>query len=227
MASAPWCASVPRRCQWSVRPSDLAGRAVRAWRVTPTRIVLWAYDDLGRPWPHLPPRAAAYVSRHTEALERRTDYRTGPPWTVFRTAGATSGMRVVWADLARRPGAVLLEASEHPSAVPLNSCYVARFDDESLAFAAAAVLNSRWSESACSLLGDEARGGYRRINARVAGRLPIPADTTRIAALVDLSRRAHHGESVDRTAIDDAVAHALDLPTRTVDGLRALAARHR
>jgi hypothetical protein len=209
-----------------LRPA-IRGRDARAWQPRPSRVVLWGYGPDGRRLTALPPLAAAHVGHHREALRRRSDHDGGPPWTLFRTAAATGRFRLIWADIARRPAAAVLEATEGArDAVPLNTCYVAFFDDEWRALAAAAVFNSRLAEVACTLTAAEARGGYRRVNASVAGRLPIPANRARALTLVDLSRRAHHGEPLSRDTLDDAVRDALDLPAATVAVLRGLAQHH-
>ncbi|MCI0345583.1 MAG: hypothetical protein L0221_09100, partial [Chloroflexi bacterium] len=110
---------------------------------------------------------------------------------------------------------------------PLNTCYVAPAPDRETALVAAAVLNSTWFAALAAVTADEARGGYRRINARVAATVPLPADGTNRTALAELSARAHLGEHVDDTELDEAVADALALSVRARRALRRLLADHR
>jgi hypothetical protein len=92
---------------------------------------------------------------------------------------------------------------------------------------AAAVLNSTWATAAALVTADEARGGYRRINARVAGRIPIPRTGSAVTELRGLSVAAHDGTLPDQDELDDAVAEALHLTAATRDALRRLARDHR
>jgi hypothetical protein len=136
------------------------------------------------------------------------------------------GWRVVWPDIARRPAAIVLECTAATHAVPLNTCYVARAPDRVTALAVAAVLNSTWAHAAALATADEARGGYRRINARVTGRLPVPPDAAR-AVLAPLAAAAHENRHVHQDQLDEAVAEALGLSSTHCDLLRRLAATHR
>jgi hypothetical protein len=133
---------------------------------------------------------------------------------------------VVWPDISRRPAAAVLEATSAANAVPLNTCYVARAPDRVTALAVAAMLNSTWAHAAALATADEARGGYRRINARVTGRLPVPPDDAR-ASLATLAAAAHQDHHVDQDQLDDAVAEAFALPGSHCDLLRRLTTHHR
>lgn len=206
-----------------LRPA-LRGRDVAPFTARPVRVVLWGLDQTGRPLATLPPLARRYVRRHAARLRRRTDFRRGPPWTVFRTRAATTQHRVVWPDLARRPRAVLLEETA-PEAIPLNTCYVAPAPDRETGLVIAAVLNSTWSRATVWVSADEARGGYRRINARAVARLPVPGRKDGRGALAELSAVAHR-RAVPQDELDDAVAAALDLSARTRRALSALVRDH-
>lgn len=205
-----------------VRPA-VRGRDVGWFEVAPARHVLWGYGPDGVPLATLPPLAAAYVRRIAARARRRTDHRGGPPWTLFRVRAAVARWRVVWADIARRPEAVVLDVTGASEAVPLNSCYVAAAPDRVTALAIAAVLNSTYAHACVSATADEARGGYRRVNARVAGRLPIPTARRARRTLATLAARYHRGTVRDQLTLDRAVAAALDLPAATCDALAALA----
>src|SRR5205814_2096144 len=67
----------------------------------------------------LPRELARLLEPHLERLRRRSDYRAGPPWQLFRTGLAYASHRVVWADVARRIAA----AVPPPDVVPLHTVY--------------------------------------------------------------------------------------------------------
>lgn len=208
--------------QSALRPA-IRGRDAGVFEAHARRVLIWGYDERGVPASRLPRLAQQYVQRRAGRLRKRADYRSGPPWTLFRTKAALAAHRVAWPDIARQPKAVVLEEAGLPHAIPLNTCYVAPAPDRETALAIAAVLNSRWTTALTAVTADEARGGYRRINARVTAQIPIPATSKGRALLAELSARAHRGKDVSRTDVDEAVAEALSLPRSTQDALRTLA----
>jgi len=146
------------------------GRDLRPWRATPRAHLLWTHGPDGRPFARLPAELARALDPHVERLCRRSDYRRGPPWQLFRIALADAPHRVIWPDLARRLAAVVPDSN----VVPLNTVYgiVTRAADD--AYALAALFNSRWLTALARLSADPARGGFRRFNARVVRGLPLP-----------------------------------------------------
>jgi hypothetical protein len=208
-----------------LRPA-LRGRDVAACSARPVRVLLWGYDQVGRPRQRLPMHAASYVNRWHRRLANRTDYHSGPPWVLFRTQPAFARHRVVWPDIARRPKACVLDETSVSEAIPLNSCYVASAPDRRTALAISAVMNSTWAAALAAITADEARGGYRRINARVVSRLPIPVNEQAQRQLATIMDHAHKEPHVGGADIDLAVAEALALPRRVQDCLRRLAANH-
>jgi hypothetical protein len=194
------------------RPA-LRGRDLAPWSATPRAHVLWTHAPDGRPLTRLPADLARALDPHLERLRRRSDYRTGPAWQLFRTALANAPYRVIWPDLARRLAAVVPDESF----VPLNTVYgiATRAPDD--AYALAALFNSRCLTAVARLYADPARGGFHRFNARVVGGLPIPpadpavwgglaaqgrcgvADDDAIAGLYQL-------DAADRRALDRAAA---------------------
>lgn len=206
-----------------LRPA-LHGRDVKPFRVASTHVVIWAYQDAS-PLEHLPPRAAAYFAARAARLRRRADAAGGPPWTLFRLPAGLAGHRVVWPDIALRPSAVALDETDLAAAVPLNTCYVARAADRATALAVALILNTTWARAIALATADEARGGYRRINARVAGQMPVPAGPTR-ARLAAFGTAAHRKQHAHQDELDDAVADAFGLSTADCDLLRRFAAHH-
>ena len=193
----------------ATRPA-VRGRDVGPWRVTPRVHLLWTHAPDGRPLAHLPPALAAALAPHLDRLGRRSDYRAGPAWQLFRTALAYAPCRVVWPDLARRLAAVVPDRE----IVPLNTVYGIATREPDDAYALAALFNSRWLTALARLHADPARGGFRRFNARVVRALPLPPASPSVwRALAEQGRR---GESDD-----DAIAdlYQLDAADR-----RALAA---
>src|SRR5205814_1665376 len=67
----------------------------------------------------LPAELARALDPHIERLCRRSDYRGGPAWQLFRIALADAPCRVIWPDLARRLAAAVPDAG----VVPLNTVY--------------------------------------------------------------------------------------------------------
>jgi len=192
-----------------LRPA-LRGRDVGRFRTDPERVLLWAYDADGRPLKRLPRLAAAYVESVRGPLEGRADHDGGPLWSLFRIKAALGPWRVTWADIARAPGAVALDELA-PDAVPLNTCYVASCPDRDTALVVAAVLNTTWARELLRATADEARGGYRRHNARATEAVPIPPGGAPRDRVIELSRAAHHADHVPDSDLDGAVADALGL----------------
>jgi adenine-specific DNA-methyltransferase len=177
------------------RPA-LRGRDVRRWTAAPRRYLIWTHDMAGRPLAHLPAALAARLDPHVERLRRRTDYRDGPVWQLFRVGLAIAPHRVVWADLARELTALV----PPPEVVPLNTVYgvVARSADD--AHALTALLNTRWCTALARLAADPARGGFRRFNAHVVARLPVPRTDER--HWLALARYGRMHESADEFVAD-------------------------
>jgi hypothetical protein len=210
----------------SVLRPVLRGRDVRQFRGNPVRVMLWTHSEDGSALDTLPDKAGRYLLDRSATLLSRSDYRKGPIWSVFRVAGALSGHRVIWADIARQPRVVALDEVEPSRAIPLNTCYVSSAPDREIALAITATMNSSWAQALVFATADEARGGYRRMNARIAGQIPVPPSSSLRSALSDLSLEAHQRD-VDQNELDAAVADALALPTRTQRVLLSLAKDHR
>jgi hypothetical protein len=184
--------------------------------------ILWPYDADGRVLPQLPPHAARWLAPAradlaTRADARRQAHRTvGAPswWTLFRTEAARRDRaRVVWADLARAPHPRLLAPGDPH--VPLNTCYVAAFDDPLDARAVAALLAAPPIVAWLGALAEPARGGYRRHLAWTVALLPLPRHWARarlrLAPLVGATPEA----------LTRAVADAYELPPATLAPLLA------
>jgi Eco57I restriction-modification methylase len=196
----------------ATRPA-VRGRDIGPWRATPRTHLLWTHGPDGRPLTRLPGELARALDPHVERLRRRSDYRGGPAWQLFRIALADAPHRVIWPDLARRLAAVVPDAG----VVPLNTVYgiATRAPDD--AYALAALFNSRWLTALARLHADPARGGFRRFNARVVRGLPLPpADPADWRALADQGRR--------RVADDDAIADLYQLDAADRRALDASAA---
>src|SRR2546425_4772149 len=166
------------------------GRDLGPWRFTLRAHVLWTHAPDGRPLERLPPELARALGPHLDRLRRRSDYRSGAPWQLFRTALAHAPHRVLWPDLGRRLAAV----RPPPEGVPLNTVYGIATRTADDAHALAALLNSRWLTALARLRADPARGGFHRFNARVVPELPVPADATAWAALSVRRSEEHTSE---------------------------------
>lgn len=210
-----------------LRPA-LRGRDVAAFAARATRVILWGCNRHGGPRIRVPRGAARYLERHAARLAARADFDAGPPWTLFRTRAALGPHGVVWPDLARTPRAAVLELAA-PGAVPLNTCYVALAPDRETALAVAAVVNSSWAAAAALVRADEARGGYRRLNARAMACLPVPPAGPERRAVAQLSARLHECDEqteASHAQLDRAIADALALPGWVCDALGALVHDH-
>ena len=207
----------------SVLRPVLRGRDIKPFRARPARVVLWGYDGHGHPKKSLPPQASAYFAAHRSRLQKRADFVHGPPWTLFRLTTALSHHRVAWPDIARRPIAVALDGASPNPALPLNSCYVSSAPSSTAALAICAVMNSSFTCALVAATADEARGGYRRFNARVASEVPVPSNEDASQALAHLVIRYQQFEDFDQADLDAAVAEALGLGSTTRDNLQRLA----
>ncbi|MDQ3950036.1 MAG: hypothetical protein M3282_06800, partial [Gemmatimonadota bacterium] len=173
----------------------LRGEEVRPWAAAPREYILWPHASDGRPLAALPPHAARWLAPWRTRLGRRTDLRGRALWwTVFRTEGASSAAaRVVWADLARGPRAVVLPPGD--PTVPLNSCYVVLCSAVADAHALAVLLNSQIAAAWLDPLAEPARGGYRRYLGWTTALLPVPRDWPRARAiLAPYGERASGGD---------------------------------
>ena len=204
-----------------LRPA-LRGRDIGAFAARSDRVVFWPYESSKALRSTLPPLAARWVRTHRARLERRSDFRGGPVWTLFRTAAAFARHRVVWPDLSRAPHAVVCDHGA-VAPIPLNTCYVSVTADAQTALALAATLNSTWIRVLLRLRADEARGGYRRHNARAMSVVPVPPQGPARQRLVTLSRHTHQTHDICQDDLDAAVAEALGLSAAARADLTALA----
>jgi len=202
---------VDRECP-GTRPA-IRGRDIAAWHCQPRRHVLWTHGTDGLPLARLTVELRTRLSPHEERLRRRTDYRAGPPWQLFRTGLGCAVHRVVWPDLGRR----LSAAVPAPELVPLNTVYGIATRDRADAAALAALFNSCWLTALARLVADPARGGFRRFNARVVRGLPIPPRDAAIWA--ELTRRGERCEPADDLVADAFQLDAADRRALAPDSL--------
>lgn len=203
------------RVETTVLRPLIRGEDVTPWSVARTgQRLIWTHDDDGLPLSSLPPGAAAWLAPWRRRLLARAD-RCAPNrwWSLFRTeAGRRDAYRVVWPDMARTPRAAVLRTGD--LGVPLNSCYVARCDDEADAHALAAILNSPVAAAWLNVLAEPARGEYHRYLGWTVALLPLPRDWDAAReALAPLGRRALRGDppSVDELADNTARCYGLHL----------------
>ncbi len=200
-----------------LRPA-LRGESIAPWRAanpssTARDRIVWTHDRTGAPLRMLPPYARRWLTHWRGRLARRADVRPGVPWwALFRTQSAsTATARVVWADLARTPRALVLPPGD--PTVPLNTCYVLPCREELDAFALAALLNSPLAAAWLHVLAEPARGTYRRYLAWTVALLPVPRDWRYARALLaPVARRAAAGDEVAPEEFLELVLRAYRLP---------------
>jgi len=198
----------------------IRGRDVGPFRATVRRTIVWPYDVHGRLLDRLPAGAAAFLERHASALRARSDYRSGPVWSVFRTGPATAAHRVIWPDLARSLAAVALDDRPEAPVVPLNTCYVIVAGSTCRAHALAAWLNCTWIRVLAALVAQPAASGYRRFGSATVGSLPLPRSVESDPALAAVAVRMAAG-TAGQAELDEVAAGHLELSN---DARHALAA---
>ncbi len=206
----------------SLRRLALRGRDIDAWSAIPKISIIWTHDSTGLSRSTLPPRAEAYFGRHAAVLRRRSDFREGPIWQLFRVGPALATFKVVWADIARRLEAVALVPATHQDMIPLNTCYLIPTRSGASAHALAAWLNSTWIRAAAGLQADPARGGFARFNARVISSLPLPHAVLADTELTRLAERATSGVAIQHS-VDELAARHLGLSATAREALRGVA----
>ena len=182
-----------------LRPA-LRGDGVMPWSRSPcSEWIVWTHDAAGVPLARLPDRTRAWLRRRYSDLALRADAaRARRWWSLFRVDGASSARpRVVWADIGRRPRAMVLPAGD--PTVPLNSCYVLCCPDEVDAWALAALLNSPLAAAWLNAIAEPARGGYRRFLGWTVGLLPTPRDWPRARVLLADARHGDDERLLDAT----------------------------
>jgi hypothetical protein len=172
----------------------------------------------------LPPLADSYFRRHAARLRGRADFRTGPPWQLFRVGPALAEYKVVWADIARRLEAVPLTPTTHRAVVPLNTCYLIPTKSAESARALAAWLNSTWIRAAAAVRADPARGGFARFNARVVSSLPLPPAVLNDHQLAQLGDNARANPGA-QASVDELAAHYLGLSPTACEALHGVVER--
>lgn len=208
--------AVPTTLRPFTRPV-LRGDLVRAWSApeSPTAIVI-PCDRNGTMLSSLPAPLANHFAPHQRALRDRTDLRPREPWwTLFRTdLLASTGWRVVWADIGRTLRAAVLPP--HAPAVPLNTCYGVRLHDPVDAHALAALLNAPTTTAWLSLVAEPARGGYHRFMGWTVLALPLPDWRRARECLAPVAARARRGEPVSTETLHHATLEAYGLSHRDI-----------
>jgi hypothetical protein len=195
----------------------LRGESVNRGSALRERII-WTHDARGGPLEQLPPHAAQWLAPFRARLLARTDLRGRSRWwQLFRIEGATPrSARVVWPDVASETRVAVLEP-DNPT-VPLNSCYVVRCRDVSDARTLAAILGSPLAWAWLSLLGEPARGAYRRLLGWTMALFPVPQDWA--CARVLLSPHQNPASSSESTPeLMDRVLRAYRLSRHEVSAL--------
>jgi hypothetical protein len=151
---------------------------------SPREWIIWTHGADAMPLPSLPPHAGRWLSAYRARLVARSDARHSRQWwSLFRISGASAHTaRVVWADVARVPRAVVLPAGD--PTVALNSCYVLPCAAHQDALTLATLLSSPLMAAWLNALAEPARGGYRRYMAWTVALMPIPTEWYRARHLL-------------------------------------------
>jgi len=201
----------------------LRGEGLTPWRRAPAdELIVWTHGTNGAPLAQLPPSIASWLAPWRHDLSRRADARRSSRWwSLFRTESARCDRpRVAWADVARAPRAVVIDAGD--PVVALNSCYVARCRDETDALAFAAWLNAPIARAWLAALAEPARGGYHRYLGWTLALLPLPRDWDRARLVLrPLAERACGGDVPSDGTLLEACLEALGLRHRHVAPLLA------
>ncbi len=204
-----------------LRPA-IKGEHIAPWRCarSGTRLI-WTHDRHGRPLRSLPDHARHWLGHYRARLEARADGRSRERWwSLFRTEGASCDQpRVVWADVGKRPRAVVLAQGDE--AAPLNTCYVVKCGDEREALTFAAILNSDLAAAWLNLFAEPARGGYHRYLGWTLALLPLPRDWAAACATLPAVARAVMDGSGDSTDLLEAVLGAYCVRFADVEPLLA------
>ena len=195
----------PELVRWALR-----GRDIQPFRARGRIRIIWTHDAWGRPYPRLPALARRYFAAHLASLTSRADYLNGPPWSLFRTAGARARHRVVWPDLGRRLTALFQDGGDGEAPIPLNSCYLVAASSAGEAEAFSGWLNSSWIRAAARAIAMPASGGFARFNAGAVGGLPLPEGVLCDLELARLARAGALGHDVQEE-LDARCAHHLGL----------------
>jgi hypothetical protein len=178
-----------------LRPA-LRGESLGCEREVTQEHIVWPHDSSGRVLKSLPPLAEKWLTRYRSQLSTRTDLHSRNAWwSVFRTESAVNRTpRVIWADIGRRPRAVVADAGN--PVVPLNTCYVVPCSTLLDARALAALINGPLIAAWLDLIAEPARGDYRRYLGWTMALLPIPHDWGTARATL-ASAEANDAERVD------------------------------
>jgi hypothetical protein len=200
--------AVPAALRPFTRPV-LRGDHVRPWSAPrPPSAIVVPCDRAGTMLPSLPAPLARHFAPHQRELQARTDLRPREPWwSLFRTELlASTGWRVIWADIGRTLRATILPPGA--PAVPLNTCYGVRLHDPVDAHALAALLNAPTTTAWLSLVAEPARGGYHRFMGWTVLALPLPDWRRARECLAPVAARARRGEAVTASALHQATLEA-------------------
>jgi Eco57I restriction-modification methylase/N-6 DNA Methylase len=211
----------PEELEAEVLRPAIRGRDILAFRWKSRTLLLWTHNEAGVPSAELPRHARTYLGSHLSELRGRKDFRGGAPWTLFRTRPALARYRVVWADLARNLVALALTRRSDREHIPLNSCYVAPISSGVVAERVAAWLNSSWIRAIARIAAAPAAGGYRRFNARVVSRLPLPDGVLADQRLSRIAIAGRAGRPVQEE-LDDIAAQHLELSASAQRAIRAV-----
>lgn len=156
---------IERYLRWAVRGRDVTGASIER-----RRRIIWPVDEHGQIAASLPAELEKHFQGYGERLKKRSDYRGGPIWTLFRRHDDVEEPGVVWRDMGEQ-----LEASRIDGAsIALNTVYYLPAATDEMAQAIVALFHSEPIRAIAFAIGERARGGWRRHFAWVMRMLPIP-----------------------------------------------------
>lgn len=215
------------------------GDILEAWQFRQRDYIIWTHSDAtGEVLPVLPPRARAYVERHSAALHLRDDYhRNQPIWTIFRVAPQKLGHKVAWQRISDNVGAVYVPPidANKELLVPLDTAYLAPVTSADTGYTLAAFLNSLPARVWCLAYSRRDRGAYRHFDSWVIGLVPLPEHLQRflesqempptLHSALEISQALHSNPlRADRpqleAALDGLVAHLYGLTDEDLQALR-------
>ncbi len=151
--------------RWAVRGRDIGEGAIER-----NRRLIWPVNPDGSIAAELPDDLERHFRSFQTRLQKRSDYRNGPIWTLFRRHDDITDPGVVWRDM----GECLQAAVTGAEAIPMNTVYYLPAPSEPAAQALVALFHSEPMRAIAYAIAERARGGWRRHFAWVMRLLPVP-----------------------------------------------------
>ncbi len=165
-AREKFCAEVREKyLRWALR-----GRDIEPEQISRQKQIIWPVDEHGQILESLPAQLEAHFEEFRGRLERRSDYRGGPIWTLFRRHHDICRPGVVWRDMGEKLEAAVCDGAT----IPLNTVYYLAAGNDEAAQAVVELFHSEPVRAMAYAVGERARGGWRRHFSWVMRMLPVP-----------------------------------------------------